>query len=66
MKHGKGKVTFADPKDYFEGEFENDLKHGFGVLKLPTFSFEGNWKDDIKEGHGCCVWKNGNTYTGNY
>jgi hypothetical protein len=28
LKHGKGKVTFSDPKYYFDGNFKNDRKDG--------------------------------------
>ena len=66
MKHGNGKVSFGDPKEYYEGGFKNDLKEGFGILNLSTFTFEGYWKDDLKEGEGTCLWKNGNIYQGNY
>ena len=37
--------------DEYEGNYENDLKNGFGILKHANGDiYEGNWKDDNKHG----------------
>ena len=37
----------------YEGEYINDLKHGFGVYTWADGSrYEGEWKDDNMHGKG--------------
>ena len=38
-------MSWPDGKQ-FEGEFQNDVKHGHGVMQYPDGRFhEGNWTD---------------------
>ena len=42
MRHGKGIETFPDGYEY-NGEYKNDLKHGYGVIKTADgTTYEGN------------------------
>ena len=66
-KSGKGKFVWKNGEKY-EGNFENDLRNGFGVY---TYSkedagdyHEGHWKDDKKSGKGKLVFKDGTKQEG--
>ena len=36
----------------FSGNYENDLKMGFGILEDPQLKYSGFWRDDRKDGYG--------------
>ena len=39
-------------KDKYEGEVNNDLRHGVGVLIKGNMIFKGDWKINVKSGRG--------------
>jgi hypothetical protein len=66
-RSGKGKLVWKDGSKYM-GDFEKDLRNGFGVY---TYSkedaedcYEGHWKDQKKSGKGRLIWKNGTRQEG--
>lgn len=53
--------------DLFEGNFRNNLKHGFGkLITAKGDTFEGHYVDGIKNGEGKYIFANGDTYTGGW
>jgi hypothetical protein len=49
-----------------QGEWHNDLREGYGVMKYPSGnSYEGEWLADKKSGLGVMLWRDADeTYTG--
>lgn len=45
-KHGVGKLRLKDGRD-FEGEFENGMVSGYGILRYFGDKVVGKWKDNI-------------------
>ena len=51
----------------YEGEFANNLKHGFGVYEWSDGTkYEGNFVEDRKDGLGTYYFYNGDKYEGNF
>ena len=51
----------------FEGNYENDLKNGFGIYKdINGAYYEGEYKDDYMHGKGKYIWENGDIYEGTF
>ena len=51
----------------YEGEFTNNLKHGFGVYEWSDGTkYEGNFVEDRKDGFGTYYFYNGDKYEGNF
>lgn len=49
----------------YEGEYENDLKDGFGVYKWKSGNiYKGRYKEDLRHGYGEMYWTDGSTYKG--
>ena len=48
----KGKFFLAN-QDFYEGEFKNDVKNGFGIYRFKDGKrYEGEWKNNFKNGMG--------------
>ena len=51
MKNGKGKIYFNNEEDeVFEGYFEDDKRHGLGVLQGKNQYLSANYQHGVKEG----------------
>lgn len=71
--HGKGKFSWPDGREY-EGEYFNDLKHGYGVFKWYFFFvycsradgrlYKGPWINGNQDGEGLFIDKKGNEKPG--
>lgn len=49
----RGDRLIPSAQDVYEGQFQNDKRHGFGILvRANGDRYEGNWADDMKEGPG--------------
>ena len=61
MRNGQGVwISGGKPSDIYEGEYENDMKHGFGLYKWANgSSYEGYFKADRKHGKGTIIHENG-------
>ena len=78
IRAGKGKLTWADGS-FYEGEFANGLRHGFGLYQLAppvratktvsgvsARSYEGEWSNGQKHGRGKEIWPDGDTIVGQF
>ena len=68
MKHGLGKYKFRN-RDEYEGDWMDDLMHGFGIFKWMTGSrsgdcYIGDWKEGRREGKGEYTYALGDKYEG--
>ena len=64
---GKGKFTYADTKNIYEGFFIDGEIFGSGILKYPDGCiYSGQLIDNKKEGEGFFIWSNGYYYKGNF
>ena len=51
----------------YEGDFQNDSKHGMGTLYLKNGDkFFGNFSEDVVHGNGTYTTSNGETVTGEW
>lgn len=66
-KCGKGKLWCIKLKKWvFEGNWDRDMKNGYGELLRDTTIYKGNWVDDKMEGIGRMEWLDGQRYEGEY
>jgi len=72
-RHGRGTIVYADTRDVYQGDFENDVPHGAGRYfraGAENGLFEGLWKDgelyQVKKGHACIEDSNGDHYDGGF
>jgi hypothetical protein len=69
-KHGRGRKTWLQTGDTFEGLFRDDLKHGEGVYRWGPASpwagerYAGEYRDDRRHGTGTYTWSSGDSFTG--
>lgn len=63
--HGKGHMRRMD-NDEYEGAFENDNPHGYGVATTRSGKYEGQWKFGKREGKGKMVFVLGGEYDGEW
>lgn len=61
-----GKYYKADSSIIYEGEYKNNLAHGWGKLISGKDIFEGEFSEGNKKGWGTYTWANGNKYTGQW
>ncbi|HSX13250.1 MAG TPA: hypothetical protein VLE96_02380, partial [Chlamydiales bacterium] len=62
-------IKFSDDsnRDRYEGNWENDKKHGQGTHHYANGDrYEGNWENDKKHGEGTLHYANGDRYVGNW
>jgi hypothetical protein len=67
-KQGKGTYTYSNG-DTYEGEWDDDLRHGHGILKMKNRAdgiYEAAWYKDKKQGHGVHNQPNGKKYDGQW
>lgn len=62
--HGVGFMKYRDRGEYFEGEFREAKKNGFGILRAALWRHVGMWKDDKLSGLGLHVYESGDIYVG--
>eukprot|EP00825_Cyclidium_porcatum_P045940 TRINITY_DN710_c0_g2_i2.p1 TRINITY_DN710_c0_g2~~TRINITY_DN710_c0_g2_i2.p1 ORF type:complete len:803 (-),score=190.89 TRINITY_DN710_c0_g2_i2:247-2655(-) len=62
-KHGKGVYTQGDAYKY-DGEYQNDQKHGFGQESDNGNKYSGQWENNQKQGQGTWEFKYGGKYEG--
>ncbi len=59
-------MVYADTRVY-EGEWENDLKHGSGLEVLSNGNrYDGHFLNGKPEGVGTFTWTNGEVYEGEW
>ena len=53
--------------EVYEGEFKNDMREGWGVMRRPDGGvYEGYWHHDKQEGWGTERYATGNIYEGHF
>ena len=76
IRSGKGKLVWKD-RSFYEGDFHNGLRHGFGLYQLaapirgskdkpgkPARSYEGEWANGQRHGKGKEIWPDGDVLVG--
>eukprot|EP01006_Ploeotia_vitrea_P034408 TRINITY_DN65748_c7_g1_i1.p1 TRINITY_DN65748_c7_g1~~TRINITY_DN65748_c7_g1_i1.p1 ORF type:complete len:534 (+),score=52.85 TRINITY_DN65748_c7_g1_i1:45-1646(+) len=67
MRHGTGTYVFSNPFFRYTGEYENNQRHGRGVLLLGDgSSYDGEFERGEIKGRGCKRWSDGSTYIGEF
>ncbi len=72
LKHGHGKWKKKQADEFgntkcnsYEGLYENDKKHGWGVFEWESGNrYEGNYSEDERHGYGVMKWTDESTYMG--
>lgn len=69
--HGNGTYTWGSTETSYEGQYENGIKQGKGIIKKANgFMFNGGFIDNRPHGYGevnigskryKCIWRNGET-----
>ena len=39
----------------YVGDWKNDLKNGYGIIKMNIGKYEGEWKNNLKNGRGIMI-----------
>jgi len=73
VKHGQGKITFAGTtsnefgNEEYEGDWEDDLMHGYGVYKMTSGAiYHGQWLRGKMSGSGLMSYADGSKYDGEW
>ncbi|XP_023024416.2 uncharacterized protein isoform X2 [Leptinotarsa decemlineata] len=72
-KNGKGVLYTKNYEEIYEGDFKNDLPHGYGVAaqKIPNLNvyeikYRGFWKYGKRDATGVRIFVNGGFFIGNW
>ena len=66
MKHGRGKLSYAN-KDMYEGAWQDNKRHGEGTTTFADGDkYEGAWQDDKRHGEGTTTFADGDKYQGGW
>ena len=61
-KNGAEEIT-----NTYEGEYHQDMKHGFGEFRWASGGYyKGNYDYDVKKGYGEMYWADGSIYRGQW
>lgn len=64
---GMGRIRDLDGNFYYEGELENGLPHGEGIIEYGSgYSYVGNFRYFMKHGEGELRYSNGDFFKGNF
>lgn len=65
--NGKGTGIYATSGSMYVGEWQNNLKHGFGQYEWADgVKYEGNYSKDLRKGFGKYFWPSGERYEGEW
>jgi len=69
--HGRGKYSWRNSGNIYEGEFKDGNMHGKGIMKYDKYNngydvYEGNWIDNKKNGQGIMTYDAGYKYDGEW
>jgi len=57
LKCGKGTYLYKDCNSKYSGDWERNLRNGYGKFFFDNGDvFEGFWKDGREHGEGCLTW----------
>ena len=65
MKHGKG-LWKNIQGDFYDGNYELNLKKGYGVMNFQGEIYKGHFNNDLREGEGEMIWNDGTVYKGEW
>ena len=65
LPSGKGREDFPNG-DYYDGNFQNGKRNGYGVLKFKGTFYKGNFKDNSFDGKGRFVYSDGRVFEGGF
>ncbi|KAL9187266.1 hypothetical protein ACHAXT_001369 [Thalassiosira profunda] len=67
LRHGKGKMTYDDDGEWYDGNWENGKREGQGTCRDADGDvYEGHWKNGLQEGKGKTTYADGDVHEGNY
>lgn len=66
IMHGRGKLQYARGGGFYDGEFHNHKKHGFGVEVDKNGKYEGHFKMGVWDGEGGWIGKTGESFKGKF
>ena len=52
--------------EFFEGQFENGKRKGYGLYRTRDYEYKGNWENGMMNGIGELAWFDGKKYDGNF
>ena len=55
-KSGKGTMNWPQDGNTYEGDWKDNNRHGYGIMKENVTIYEGNWKNDRKKGRGAFTY----------
>ena len=56
MQQGQGIERWLNSGSYFEGNFEEGLRNGYGIWSHKGKRYEGEWRKNMMEGEGIMEW----------
>lgn len=59
-------LVMYSPSRFYEGNFQNNVKHGQGFEFLPNGVYVGNFVNNKPEGKGSFYWNNNEAYEGEF
>lgn len=66
LRHGQGKMIYAENNATYEGNWVENVRHGQGVLKDEYGVYEGGFELDERCGHGTQTAPDGSHYVGGW
>jgi len=65
LRNGKGRYKYSNLYFTYDGQWEDGMKHGYGLLKFSDGGFfEGEFKENQIWGYGTRLWSDGSKYNG--
>lgn len=65
-RNGEGKLYDSDGKLVYSGEWQDDKKHGKGILELNNETYEGDFHRDKRDGRGTIRYPDGTRFDGDF
>jgi radial spoke head protein 1 len=67
LPYSLGLYTFKNGRNWYEGDWNNNKKHGVGKFVYSDgSSYEGEWDDDKRHGNGTFIYANRDSYKGDW
>jgi len=66
QKQGRGVYIESETGTTYEGHFQDDMRHGHGILISSESKFDGFFVNDEREGHGTLVLNESVSYRGTF
>ena len=66
QRHGHGKLIAEDDGSMYEGQWQCNKRHGYGVYTTGKVRYEGEWKEDERTGQGMLSRGSETVYAGQF